>query len=309
MDRFEAMALLVDAVDGGSLSAAGRKRNMPLPTVSRKISDLEAHLGARLLIRSTRRLALTDAGAAYVAAARRIIDQTVEAEKAAAGEYSTPRGDLVLTAPLLFGQWHVLPIVTDFLALYPEIDVRLILSDGIAHLVDDHVDMAVRIGVLPDSSLTATRVGWVRHVICASPAFLARHGEPGTPADLAGLTCISHDQLVAATAWPFRMAGAKADLQVPIDVRLSVSTAQGALEAAIAGAGLAQLVSYQAAPAVARGDLRIVLADHERDPMPVSLVHAGQRMLPLKVRSFLDFAAPRLRAAIGEERAAGEQGE
>jgi DNA-binding transcriptional LysR family regulator len=299
MDRFEAMALLVDAVDGGSLSAAGRRRNMPLPTVSRKISDLEAHLGARLLIRSTRRLALTDAGAAYVAAARRILDQTTEAEKAAAGEYSAPRGDLVLTAPILFGQWHVLPIVTDFLALYPEINIRLALSDGIAHLVDEHVDMAVRIGALPDSSLTATRVGSLRHVVCASPALLAERGEPVSPDDLAGRACVSLDRTVAATSWPFRRAGAKADQMVPVAVRLSVSTAQAAVDAAIAGTGFVRLLSYQVAPAVARGDLRIVLADHEPAPIPVSLVHAGRGMLPIKMRSFLDFAAPRLRAVLG----------
>src|SRR5260370_24144187 len=160
------MAMLVAAV--GSLSAVGRKMNVPLPTVSRKIADLESHLGTRLLIRSTRKLVLTDAGAAYVSVAKRILEQVAEAERTAAGEYSAPRGDLAVTAPIVFGRLHVLPVVTDFLARYPEINIRLMLSDRNVHLIEEHVDVAIRLGVLPDSSITATRLGEVRHVVCAS---------------------------------------------------------------------------------------------------------------------------------------------
>ena len=193
MDRLEAMALLVEAVDVGSFSAASRKMNVPLPTVSRKIADLESHLGARLLTRSTRKLTLTDAGAAYVSVAKRILEQVADAERTAAGEYSAPRGDLAVTAPIVFGRLHVLPLVTEFLTRYPEINIRLVLSDRNADLIDEHLDIAIRIGALSDSSMTATRIGAVRHVICASPSFLACYGVPETPSALAELPCISHE--------------------------------------------------------------------------------------------------------------------
>jgi DNA-binding transcriptional LysR family regulator len=246
MDRLEAMAILVEAVDVGSLSAAGRKMNVPLPTVSRKIADLESHLGARLLTRSTRKLTLTDAGAAYVKVAKRILEQVADAERMAAGEYSAPRGDLAVAAPIVFGRLHVLPLVAEFLTRYPEINIRLVLSDRNADLIDEHVDMAVRIGALPDSSMIATRVGAVRHVICASPSFLASHSVPQTPGALAALPCISHDFLTApSAAWPFREPEAKVDIMAPVRVRLAVTTAEAAIDAAIAGIGVARLLSIR----------------------------------------------------------------
>jgi DNA-binding transcriptional LysR family regulator len=300
VDRLEAMATLVEAVDAGSLSAASRKMNVPLPTVSRKIADLESHLGARLLTRSTRKLTLTDAGAAYVGVAKQILEQVADAERAAAGEYRAPKGDLAVAAPIVFGRLHVLPLVTNFLTRYPEINIRLVLSDRNADLIDEHLDMAIRIGALSDSSMIATRVGVVRHVICASPSFLASNGVPETPSALAALPCISHDFLtVPSAAWPFREPGAKVDILAPVRVRLAVTTAEAAIDAAIAGIGVTRLISYQVAEAVARGALRIVLEQYERQPIPVSMLHAGPGMLPLKVRTFRDFAVPRLRAAIG----------
>src|SRR6516164_4424931 len=264
MDRLEAMAILVEAVDVGSLSAASRKMNVPLPTVSRKIADLESHLGARLLTRSTRKLTLTDAGAAYVGVAKRILEEVADAERTAAGEYSSPRGDLAVTAPIVFGRLHVLPLVTEFLIRYPEINIRLMLSDRNADLIDEHLDMAIRIGALPDSSMVTTRVGAVRHVICASPSFIASHGVPETPTALATLPSISHEFLTAlGTAWPFREPEAKADIMAPVRVRLAVTTAEAAIDAAVAGIGVTRLLSYQVAEAVARGALRIVLERHE----------------------------------------------
>ena len=299
MDRLEAMAMLVEAVDVGSLSAASRKMNVPLPAVSRKIADLESHLGARLLTRSTRKLTLTDAGAAYVSVAKRILEQVADAERMAAGEYSAPRGDLAVTAPIVFGRLHVLPLVTEFLTRYPEINIRLVLSDRNADLIDEHLDMAIRIGALPDSSMIATRIGAVRHVICASPSFLAYHGVPETPSALAGLPCISQEFLtVLGTVWPFREPEAKVDIMAPVRVRLAVTTAEAAIDAAVAGIGVTRLLSYQVAEAVARGALRIVLEQYEREPIPVSMLHAGPGMLPLKVRAFRDFTVPRLRAAM-----------
>ncbi len=296
MNRLEAMSLLVAAVETGSLSAAGRKLGAPLPTVSRKISELEAHLGTRLLTRSTRSLSLTDAGEAYVAACRRILEQVGDAERAAAGEYRTPKGDLVVTAPIVFGRLHVLPVTIDFLAAYPDIDVRLSLSDRNIHLIDDHVDLAVRIGPLADSGLIATNVGSERRVACASPAFLKQHGTPESPSDLSGLPVISLDTFAPATSWTFTAPGAKSEHTVPVHPRLSVNTAEAAVDAAIAGIGVTRVLFYQAARAVAAGTLAPVLTEFEAAPTPVNLVHVGQGLLPQKTRAFLDFAAPRIRA-------------
>jgi DNA-binding transcriptional LysR family regulator len=298
MDRLEAMSILIAAVETGSLTAAGRKLGAPLPTVSRKVSDLETHLKARLLIRSTRRLTLTDAGAAYVAACKRILEQVGEAERVASGEYSAPKGDLVVTAPIVFGRLHVLPGINEFLATFPEINVRLLLSDRNVHLIDDHVDLAVRIGALPDSSMVATRVGFVRHVVCASPAYLVAHGTPKIPHDLSALACVTFDGSTPSTAWRFAPARAKAEQTVPIRSRLSVNTAEAAVDAAVAGVGITRVLSYQAARAVADGNLRIILAAFEAEPLPINLVHVGQGTLPLKMRAFLDFVAPRIRARL-----------
>ena len=181
MDRLEAMSLLLDAVEAGSLSGAARRLDRPLSTVSRRVAELEAHLGVRLLVRAGRRLELTEAGAGYVAAARRILDDVAEAERTATGEAVAVRGELVVTAPIVFGRRHVLPVVADFLAEHPEVDVRLVQADRIVHLADERVDVAVRIGRLADSALIASGVGEVRRVVCASPAWLARHGEPASP--------------------------------------------------------------------------------------------------------------------------------
>ncbi|WP_242138796.1 LysR family transcriptional regulator [Sphingomonas sp. TREG-RG-20F-R18-01] len=298
MDRLEAMSMLVLTVDRGSLSAAGRALRVPLPTLSRKISELEAALGTRLLIRTTRKLSLTEAGIAYVAAARRILEQVEEAERIAAGEFTTPKGELVLTAPILFGRLHVLPVVTEFLATFPEITIRLMLSDRNAHLVDDHVDMAVRIGTLPDSSLVATRVGTMRTVICASPTLLADHGTPDPPAQLSQIPCVSFELVTPTPHWRFPTLRPAGTRDVPVTVRLSVTTAEAAVDAAIAGIGATRVLHYQAAEAIGRGDLRLILEDFEPEPLPISLIHVSHGRMPLKMRSFLDFAATRLRSRI-----------
>jgi DNA-binding transcriptional LysR family regulator len=298
MDRLEAMAIFVAAVETGSLSAAGRRLGAPLPTVSRKISDLEAHLNTRLLIRSTRKLSLTEAGAAYLVAARRILDQVDEAERSAAGEYAAPQGELIVAAPIVFGRLHVLPLVTAFLVRFPAIRVRLELSDRNSDIIDDHIDVAVRIGRLPDSALVATRVGAVRSVICASPAYLAAHGTPMTPADLSGLDAVAFNALGGPDAWWVDAGDLPSSPADPIRTRLSVTTAEAAIDAAIAGVGVTRVLSYQAAAAVADGRLRIILRDFEGPPLDVSLIHSGQGRIPLKTRAFLDMAAPQLRQSL-----------
>ena len=294
MDRLDAMTVLVSAAELGSLSAAGRKLGIALPSVSRKISELEAHLQTQLLVRTTRKLSLTDAGAAYVAASRRILEQVAEAERSASGAALTLKGALTVTAPIVFGRLHLLPVVCQFLAQHLQIDVRLSLSDRNVPLVEDDIDVALRIGVLPDSSLQAIRVGTVRRVVCGSPAYLSAHGVPKTPDDLA-----SHAMVAFAgpgvSNWSFRGKSGRNEQVVAIHPRLTVNTAEAALDAAIAGVGLTRVLSYQSAHAVARGKLRVVLQAYEPAPVPVSLVHPAQAQLPRKTRAFLDFVADGLR--------------
>lgn len=300
MDRFEAMSLFVTVTEKGSFSAASRALQVPLATLSRKVADLEALLGARLLLRTTRKLSLTDAGIAYVAAARRILEQVEDAEREAGGEFTTPKGELVITAPILFGRLHVLPIVTDFLSTFPEIQVRLLLADRNLHLIDDNVDMAVRIGALADSSMIATHVGTMRTVTCASPALLAGHGIPKTPHDLARMPCVTFDSPMPSPGWRFRQPGSHASIEVAIQPRLSVTTAEAAAEAAVRGVGVTRLLRYQVADSLERGALKLILKSFEPTPAPVHLVHASHGQMPVKMRRFLDFAAPRLRRAFAQ---------
>jgi DNA-binding transcriptional LysR family regulator len=306
MDRLESMSVLVAAVEAGSLSAAARRLGMPLATVSRKVAELEVHLRTRLLNRSSRKLTLTDAGVSYIAACKRILEDVGEAERAAAGEYSAPKGDLIITAPIVFGRLHVLPVAMAFLKAYPDIDIRIVLADRLVNLLEDHVDLAVRIGALPDSSLVATRIGAIRRVVCGSPAYLSARGTPKDPAELARHDCITFEGLSSPHAWDFTAAKPKASgskasrsaAPVPIHSRLVVNTAEAAIDAAVAGVGITRVFSYQIANAMQAGALAVVLEKFEPEPSPVSLVHAGQGLLPLKLRAFLDFAAPRLKARL-----------
>jgi len=296
MDRLEAMAVFLHAVEGGSLSAAGRRLRMPLATVSRKLSDLEAHLNARLLERSTRRLTLTDAGREYFVACKRILEEVTEAERTVAGEFTEPRGELVITAPIVFGRLHVLPVISDFLRVYPEVDVRLVQGDRIVNLLEDHVDVAVRIGPLPDSRLTAMNLGAIARVVCASPRYFSKHGVPQSPRDLSGHRCISFEAISAGQSWSFRVEGA--EVAVPVRSRLVVNTAEAAIAAAIDGVGVTRVLSYQVHDALGEGTLALALRDYEPPPTPVNLVWAGQQRLPLKLRAFLDYATPRLRERL-----------
>lgn len=294
MNRLESMSILIAVVDAGSLSAAARRLGMPLTTVSRKVAELEAHLHTRLLHRTTRQLSLTEAGDSYVAACRRILEEIGEAERAATGEYASPKGELVVTAPVVFGRLHVVPVVAEFLAHYPEIDINLVLTDRVVHLMDEHADVAVRIGELPDSRLMATEVGTVRRVVCASPAYLASHGVPTTPQDLAGHDCVTFEVLASMRAWVF--GAGKSEQSVPMHSRLTVNAAEAAIAAAILGVGVIRVLSYQVADAVRNKQLSIVLDEFESAPLPINLVHKGQTPLPLKLRAFFDFVTPRLRA-------------
>lgn len=296
MDRLEGMAVLVAVVEAGSLSAASRRLGMPLATVSRKVLEMERHLKTRLLNRSSRRLTMTDSGRAYVAACRRIIDQLDEAEREARGESRSAKGHLTLTAPLVFGRLHALPLAIDFLRAYPAIDLRLNLNDRLLNFLEDRVDLAVRIGVLPPSSLVASRVGATRHVVCASPQYLAARARPQRPEDLAEHDCITFENLASPRGWTFKSG--KGERLVPIHSRLSVTTAEAAIDAAVAGVGFTRVLSYMIEEAHRAGRLVLALETFEPAPWPIHLVHGGQKPLPLKLRAFLDFAVPRLKVRL-----------
>ncbi|ALK31028.1 LysR family transcriptional regulator [Burkholderia plantarii] len=297
MDRLEAMSMLLSAVEKGSLSAAARDLHIPVSTLTRKVSDLEIRLGTRLLIRTTRKLTLTDAGLAYVAAARRILDQVHEQEREASGEFTMPRGELVIATPVQFGRQHVLPVVNAFLAQFPEIKVRLLQSDRNVDLIDAHADAAIRIGRLPDSSLVATRVGALRAVVCASPALLARHGVPRTPDDLARLPCVVFNSPYLSP-WRFRTPGTDGLTSLTVDPRLHVSAPDSAADAAVQGIGATLLLEHDVDHAVRAGLLDIVLSEYEVEPVPVHVIHVSRNLMPLKLRSFIDFAVPRLRESL-----------
>ena len=290
------MSTLLAVVEAGSLSAASRRLGMPLATVSRKVAELESHLRTRLINRTNRRVMLTDAGRSYVAACKKILEEIAEAERAAAGEYSVPKGNLIMTAPVVFGRLHVLPIVIEFLNAYPDIDIRLILADRVLNLLEDHVDLALRIGELADSSLIAKRLGSIRQVVCGSPAYFAKHGIPGHPVNLSDVDCITFEGMTSPQRWTF--ATGRSTFSVPVHSRLSINTAEAAIDAAIGGIGVTRVLSYQVAAAIRAGSLSVILQDFELHPLPVSFVFTGQPLLPLKLRAFLDFATPRLKAIL-----------
>ena len=294
MDRLEAMSVFAAIVDGGSLSAAGRRLNVPVATVSRKLADLEGHLKTRLLIRSTRKLVLTDAGRAYLDACRQILEQVDEAERTAAGAYAKVKGQLVVAAPIVFGRLHVVPVAAAFLEAHSDVDIRLRLGDRNVNLIEEQVDVALRIGTLPDSSLVATQVGAIRRVVCASPSYLKRFGTPQSLGDLATHRCITVDGLEGAAAWTFVSADGE-KRQVPVRSRMTVSTADAAIEAAVLGVGLTRVLSYQVADALRDDRLVRVLVDEESAAVPASLIHLGQGRLPMKTRAFIDFAVAQLR--------------
>lgn len=296
LDRLDAMAVLLAVVEAGSLSAGARRLNTPLATVSRKVGELERHLGVRLLLRTSRGLALTDEGRDFVAASRRILEDIDAAERQAAGDHGALRGGLHVTAPIAFGERHLLPLALDFLRQHPQIDLRLTLADRQVSLADEHIDVALRIGHLADSTLVATRVGTVRRVICASPAYLAARGTPLEPDDLAGHDGISFQGFATAPEWRYR--GDSAAFAIEPRPRLAVNTTEAAIRAALADVGLIRVLSYQVADELHSGALREVLTTFSPAPLPVNLIHAPTTPLPLKVRVFLDWTAPRLRAQI-----------
>lgn len=290
------MTVFAAVADEHSFAAAARRLSISAATVTRAVAELERRLGSLLVVRNTRQLRLTEAGERFAADARRLLQELQEAEESAAGIHASPKGLLVVTAPQVFGDLHVLPAMTAYLDANPAVEIRALLVDRVVSLLDEGVDVAVRIGALPDSSLTAVPVGSVRRVVCASPAYLATHGVPRHPDELTAHATVSAYAAQQANHWRFRVGGQVHDVRV--HSRLTVTSFRAAIHAATAGAGLTQVASYQVADALARGELRLVLEDFEVAPLPVHVLYAEGRRGSSKVRSFVDFCVARLRESL-----------
>ncbi len=293
MDRWQAMRIFARVAETGSFAAAGRQLGLSPPAVTRAVAALEEAIGTRLLTRTTRVVRLTEAGGRYVEDCRRILADIAEAEAAAAGAYGTPTGTLAVTASVLFGEIYVLPILTEYLDRHPAVSIRGLFLDRVVNIVEEGIDVAVRIGHLPDSGMAALRVGAVRRVVCGAPDYFARHGIPADPGELARHRIIAPTGATASLDWRF---GPGAPRSVTVQPRLACNTNAAAIAAAAAGWGITRLLSYQVAGLVAEGRLQRVLADFEEEPLPIHVIHPEGRRAAARVRGFVDLAVERLRA-------------
>ncbi|MEC4593486.1 MULTISPECIES: LysR family transcriptional regulator [Nitrospirillum] len=290
MDRWQAMRIFVKVAETESFAEAARHLHLSAPAVTRAIAALEETIGARLFVRTTRSVKLTEAGGRYFDDCRRILADITEAEAAAAGSYATPSGTLTVTASLLFGQMYVLPIVTDYLDAYPAMTARTFFVDRPVNIVEEGVDVAVRIGRLPDSGFTAIKVGTVRRVVCGAPAYFEKHGVPTAPAELK-----DHRIAVSTSAWASPEWRFASDQRVVIHPTLHCNTNEAAIATAQAGWGLTRVLHYQIGPALLEGRLQVVLSEYEEPPLPIHVLYAEGRQAPAKIRAFVDRAVAALR--------------
>ena len=296
MDRLDAMRAFVAVAEHAGFAAAARALGLSPPAVTRAVAGLEDRIRSRLLHRTTRQVRLTEAGARYLADARRILAEIDEAEASAAGAHGEPRGVVAVTAPVLFGRRQVAPVLLDFLDRFPQVGVRSLYVDRVVDMMDEGFDVAVRIARLPDSALTAVRVGTVRRMVCAAPELLAVHGTPERPADLRGMPAISFSPGLIEEDWGFGRA--PETVRVRPQARLTVNTGDVAIAAAVAGKGVTRVLSYQVREELASGRLVAILEAFEPPPVPVQLVHAEGRRASARVRALVDFAASALRARL-----------
>jgi DNA-binding transcriptional LysR family regulator len=294
MDRFRELETFVAVADNGSFSGAARALNMSPPAVTRQISSLEDRLGARLFVRTTRQVALTEAGERFYRDTTQLLSDLGEAEASAAGAYRQPKGMLRITAPVVFGQLYIGPILRGFLDIYADVSATTLFVDRIVDLIDEGLDVAVRIGNLPDSSLTALKVGTVRRVVVAAPSYLEAHGVPRNLADLEMHRIIQPSGFQKSTDWPFVVKGQNHIARTkPV---LTVNTVIASIDAAQSGWGITRALSYQVAKGLADGSLVEVLEGFDDYELPIHLVHAEGRAVAAKTRAFVDFAAKRIRA-------------
>ncbi|WP_433768232.1 LysR family transcriptional regulator [Pseudomonas putida] len=293
MDRFQEMQVFAAVAQDQGFSAAARRLGMSAASVTRAVAGLEKRIGTQLLTRTTRSVHLSEAGQRFLEDCRRILAEVQEAEDSAAGSHILPRGQLTITAPVLFGELYITPLMVNFLTQFPDVTINALLVDRVVSVVEEGIDVAVRIGELPDSNQHAIRVGQVRRVIVASPQFLATHGRPTHPQDLAEAPIIATSAIGQLKHWPF-LEGDE-PLSVRADPRLMVTANRAAINAAALGLGYTRVLSYQVASKVADGELEIVLADYELPPLPIHVVYQGGRKAPARVRSFVDFTVKALR--------------
>jgi DNA-binding transcriptional LysR family regulator len=293
MDTLNAMATFVRIVDKGSLTAAADGWDTSVPSVVRTLAALERHLGVRLLNRTTRRLHLTDEGAQYLEHCRTILSAVQDFELGLTSRQAQPRGKLSVTSSVLFGRRYVAPIAADFIQRYPEVTADLLFVDRVVSIIEEGIDVAVRIGHLRDSSLVATRVGEVRRVVCASPQYLRRHGVPRKPADVMTHACVRHTGLAPRSEWHFRVG--RRNMAIPVNAVMTCNEIDSALSACARGIGLGMFLSYQVAPSRKSGDLKYVLEDFESEPLPVNVVYPHMKLMSTRVRAFVDECVKQLR--------------
>lgn len=286
MDRIDAMNVFVAVADQQGFAPAARKLGLSTSAVTRMVAALEDKVGARLLQRTTRSVTLTDVGTRYLERARRILADIEEAEASTRAERTQPSGRLVISAPLVFGRLHVRPLVTAYLERYPDVSAELRLSDRMINLVEDGIDIAVRVGELADSTLVARHIGDMRRLTVASPDYLKRRGMPQTPLDLAGHDLIQFTSTSSLSDWRFVDNGR--EVRVPRTSRFATNSADAAIQHAEQGGGVALVLAYQAADAIAHGRLQVLLGDYEPPPSPIHLVYPTSRLLSAKVRAFVD---------------------
>ena len=294
MDRFHLMSVYIAVAEEQGFASAARRLGMSPPAVTRAIAALEQRLGVKLLNRTTRHVRATEAGHRYLDDARRVLAELEAVDQAISGINAEPRGHLAITAPVMFGRMFVMPGIVEYLERFPATEISALFLDRNVNLLEEGIDLGVRIGELPDSSMRALRVGSVRHVVCASPGYLRRHGRPKRPEDLSAHVLINSSAVSDVPNWKFKNAQGMRNQR--IKPRLVVTSNAAAVEAALADFGITRLLSYQIAPQLADGKLRIVLEDFESQPRPIHIVHREGRFASVTVRSFIDFIAARLRS-------------
>lgn len=293
MDRLQTMSVFVGIAEAGGFAPAARRLKMSPPAVTRAVAELEARLGCRLLHRTTRSLRVTEAGQRYLADCRRILSEVEEADRHAAGIHAAPGGMVSVTASAMFGRVVLAPILLDLLDRYPDISVSTLFADRVVHLIDEGIDVAIRIAEMPDSSLTAVRVGSVRRVLCASPEYLAARGRPRAPSDLAGHEIVNFVTMTPGGEWAFEKDG-KAHGFRPSS-RLRLNTADAAIAAAVAGRGITRVLSYMIAPQLKEGALEILLEDYAPPSVPVHVLHKEPGQTSARVRAVVDHFVQHLR--------------
>jgi len=306
MDRFHAIQVFVKVAESGGFAVAARNLAMSPPAVTRAVAMLEDRLGTRLFIRTTRSVRLTESGERFLQDARRILLELQEAEEAAVGSHAAPRGELRITAPVLFGRKYVTPILGEFLEAYPMVTAQTLFVDRVVNLMDEGLDVAIRIGELPDSSLIAVRVGSVRRIMFASPDYLIKHGQPRRPEDLRQHRLVQALSMGSSPQWPFQVHGKP--ISIRAEPRVKMNTNDAVIELVSRGWGLSRLLSYQIADDLANGQLQSVLDEFELPSLPIHVVHQEGRMVSTKVRAFVDFMVERLRVdpALNQTEFAGK---